>query len=102
VYILVGRSAIQKVISGRTICTSQKRVKYNYEEITKGRKPVPDQIVTEWPPRVKPLTARERKQALKVIEEARQLRMAMRKRRKGKLLPDSTPMIRQSREEELD
>lgn len=58
-------------------------------------------IITEFPIKVKPLTAKERKQALKVLEEATQLRMAMRKRRKGKLLPDSTPMIRKSREEEL-
>lgn len=58
-------------------------------------------IVAEWPPKITPLTEDERKRALKVLEEADQLRMAMRKRRKGKLLPDSTPMIRKSREEEL-
>jgi hypothetical protein len=67
----------------------------------KERNAVRHQIVTELPPKVKPLSEEERKQALKVLGEADQLRMAMLKRRKGRLLPDSTSMIRQSRDEEL-
>ena len=63
----------------------------NRSMLTKETKPVAHRIVTEFPIKVKPLTARERQKVLKVLDEATQLRMAMRKRRKGKLLPDSTP-----------
>ena len=67
----------------------------------KERNAVRHQIVTELPPKIKPLSDEERKHALKVLEQADELRAAILKRRKGKHVPDSTPMIRQSREEEL-
>ncbi len=53
-------------------------------------------VVTEFPIEVKPLTVEEREQSLQSLEAAKHLRMAIRKRRKGKLVPDSTPLIRQA------
>ena len=60
-----------------------------------------DRIVIGSPPAVMPLTREEKKRGLESIKHARLLREAMLKRRKGKLVPDSTPLIRQSREKEL-
>ncbi len=60
---------------------------------------VQKRTVTEFPIEAKPLTAEEREQAIKSLEAAKHLRMSIHKRRKGKLVPDSTPLIRQAREE---
>ncbi|MCH7746146.1 MAG: hypothetical protein IIC84_08750 [Chloroflexi bacterium] len=59
-----------------------------------------DRIVIGSPPAVISLTREEKNRGLESIKHARLLRKAMLKRRKGKLVPDSTPLIRQSRAQE--
>ncbi len=60
-----------------------------------------DRIVTGFPITAIHLTKKEKKRGLESIKRARLLREAMLKRRNGEPVPDSTPLIRQSREEEL-
>lgn len=69
--------------------------------ITKEHKDMLDRIVVGSPKAAEPLTEKERQQALEAIKKSRVLREAMLKRRKAKLVPDSTPLIRQAREKEM-
>jgi hypothetical protein len=48
---------------------------------------------------IRSLTDKEKRQALEALKEARALRQAILKRRKGKPTPSSAPLIRQAREE---
>ena len=58
----------------------------------------------EWPPKdssitIKPITDEEAERIDKVLKEAKALRTAILKRRKGKPVPSSWKLIRQAREE---
>lgn len=48
---------------------------------------------------IRSLTEKEKCQALEALKQARELRQAILKRRKGKPTPSSAPLIRQAREE---
>jgi len=68
---------------------------------TKEKKAMRERIVTESPITVTPLTDEEKQRGLEALKQARVLREAMLKRRRGKLVPSSWRLIRQARDEAL-
>ena len=58
-------------------------------------------ISNEFPITVTPLSDEEKRRGLEVLKRARELRIAILKRRKGELVPSSWRLIRQAHDEAL-